>query len=298
MSPALDTIDADKIMHAMLETDSGFALMASDTPPGMGMELNPGDNISISLSGDDADELRGYWEKVGQRHRDDAAGEADVGRRVRHVRRPVRHPLDGQHRPAAGLTPPDTGAAHAWLPTVTVPMVSRGALEDHPDALHLLGQPRRRAGGSGTSGSTVRSSFRPERRWCHTPATTPSTRSTWKFPNARSAARPIQLARLVADHVGVGVEVGQQPDAAWRGGRGRGVPGRHPGEGAVDLHPVQLAGQEVEQRGRPGPRRVQPVRELLWRGRPVGVQVAPDHPGEGGGPSARWKPGSHRRGLV
>ena len=51
-------------MHAMLETDSGFALMASDTPPGMGMELNPGDNISISLSGDDADELRGYWEKL------------------------------------------------------------------------------------------------------------------------------------------------------------------------------------------------------------------------------------------
>jgi PhnB protein len=63
-SGAPDTPDADKIMHAMLETDSGFALMASDTPPGMGMELNPGDNISISLSGDDADELRGYWGKL------------------------------------------------------------------------------------------------------------------------------------------------------------------------------------------------------------------------------------------
>jgi PhnB protein len=36
--------------------------MASDTPPGM--EHNPGDNISISLSGDDAGELRGYWEKL------------------------------------------------------------------------------------------------------------------------------------------------------------------------------------------------------------------------------------------
>jgi PhnB protein len=54
--------DADKIMHGMLETDSGFTLMASDTPPGM--EHNPGDNISISLSGDDAGELRGYWEKL------------------------------------------------------------------------------------------------------------------------------------------------------------------------------------------------------------------------------------------
>ena len=65
MSPAQpDTPDADKIMHAQLETDSGFTLMASDTPPGMGMEHNPGDNISISLSGDDADELRGYWEKL------------------------------------------------------------------------------------------------------------------------------------------------------------------------------------------------------------------------------------------
>jgi PhnB protein len=54
--------EADKIMHAQLETDRGFALMASDTPPGM--EYNPGNNISISLSGDDADELRGYWEKL------------------------------------------------------------------------------------------------------------------------------------------------------------------------------------------------------------------------------------------
>ena len=56
--------DADKVMHGQLETDSGFTLMASDTPPEMGMELHPGDNISISLSGDDADELRGYWEKL------------------------------------------------------------------------------------------------------------------------------------------------------------------------------------------------------------------------------------------
>ena len=31
-------------------------------PPGM--ELHPGDNVSISLSGDDGDLLRGYWEKL------------------------------------------------------------------------------------------------------------------------------------------------------------------------------------------------------------------------------------------
>jgi len=51
-------------MHAQLDTDSGYTLMASDTPSGM--ELNPGTNIAISLSGDDADELRGYWERLSE----------------------------------------------------------------------------------------------------------------------------------------------------------------------------------------------------------------------------------------
>jgi PhnB protein len=59
---APDGPGADKIMHAQLESPSGFTLMASDTPPGM--EYKPGDNISISLSGDDAGELRGYWDKL------------------------------------------------------------------------------------------------------------------------------------------------------------------------------------------------------------------------------------------
>jgi len=36
--------------------------MASDTPEEM--QRNPGDNITVSLSGDDADELRGYWQKL------------------------------------------------------------------------------------------------------------------------------------------------------------------------------------------------------------------------------------------
>lgn len=53
---------ADKVMHAMLETDHGFTLMASDPPPGM--DVTTGNNISISLSGDDADDLRGYWDKL------------------------------------------------------------------------------------------------------------------------------------------------------------------------------------------------------------------------------------------
>jgi PhnB protein len=57
-----DPAIADQIMHAMLETDQGYTLMASDTPPGMARI--PGDNITISISGDDGDALRGYWEKL------------------------------------------------------------------------------------------------------------------------------------------------------------------------------------------------------------------------------------------
>ncbi|MFF4352890.1 VOC family protein [Streptomyces sp. NPDC001530] len=57
-----DTPEADKIMHSMLETPSGFTLMGADTPPGM--ELAKGNNFSVSLSGDDDTELRGYWDKL------------------------------------------------------------------------------------------------------------------------------------------------------------------------------------------------------------------------------------------
>ncbi|MFE8013287.1 VOC family protein [Streptomyces antibioticus] len=54
--------EADKIMHGMLETPGGFTLMGADTPPGM--EQTVGDNFSVSLSGDDDAELRGWWEKL------------------------------------------------------------------------------------------------------------------------------------------------------------------------------------------------------------------------------------------
>jgi PhnB protein len=58
----VDPADADNIMHGMLETEGGFALMGADTPPGT--EHHAGNNIAVSLSGDDADELRGYWDKL------------------------------------------------------------------------------------------------------------------------------------------------------------------------------------------------------------------------------------------
>ena len=55
---------ADQVMHAMLVTGGGLALMAADTPPGM--SYNPGDDVAISLSGpaEDEAELRGYWDKL------------------------------------------------------------------------------------------------------------------------------------------------------------------------------------------------------------------------------------------
>ena len=54
---------ADGVMHAQLETDAGFTLMASDMPPGSDEAPSAG-NISISLSGEDAGQLRGYWDKL------------------------------------------------------------------------------------------------------------------------------------------------------------------------------------------------------------------------------------------
>ncbi|MDX3456121.1 VOC family protein [Streptomyces sp. ME02-8801-2C] len=57
-----DSPFADRIMHGLLETPSGFTLMGADSPPGS--EFRPGSNFSVSLSGDDEAELRGYWEQL------------------------------------------------------------------------------------------------------------------------------------------------------------------------------------------------------------------------------------------
>lgn len=57
-----DPSEDDKIMHAMLVTDSGLTLMAADIPNRM--EYKPGTNFSLSLGGDNEAELRGYFEKL------------------------------------------------------------------------------------------------------------------------------------------------------------------------------------------------------------------------------------------
>ena len=93
-----DPAEQDMIMHSMLTTKGGMVLMASDTPKQM--DYTPGNSCSLSLSGEDERELRGYWEKLsgGQRHH--AAGSRSLGRHVRHVHRQVRRQLAGQHRRA------------------------------------------------------------------------------------------------------------------------------------------------------------------------------------------------------
>lgn len=50
---------ADGIMHSTLTTAAGYTLMASDTPPGM--PADSGSTVTLSISGDDDEELRGYF---------------------------------------------------------------------------------------------------------------------------------------------------------------------------------------------------------------------------------------------
>ena len=61
---------ADQVMHAQLESPSGYTLMLADMPPGT--DHAPGNDVAISLSGDDADELRRYWDQLSD------AGEVQV----------------------------------------------------------------------------------------------------------------------------------------------------------------------------------------------------------------------------
>jgi PhnB protein len=59
---AKDSPDADRIMHGQLETDAGYTIMGADITSDM--EFHPAAGFSVSLSGDDASALRGYWGKL------------------------------------------------------------------------------------------------------------------------------------------------------------------------------------------------------------------------------------------
>lgn len=57
-----NSLDDAKIMHGHLRAQNGLNLMAADTPESM--EWKGGTAISITLSGEDKDELQGYWDKL------------------------------------------------------------------------------------------------------------------------------------------------------------------------------------------------------------------------------------------
>lgn len=55
-----DPSENDQVMHAQLAIPGGLNLMGSDTPARM--ELTVGNSVSVSLSGEDETQLRGYWD--------------------------------------------------------------------------------------------------------------------------------------------------------------------------------------------------------------------------------------------
>jgi PhnB protein len=54
--------DGDRIMHAALNTDAGYTIMGADVPSSM--EYEPITGASVSISGDDAEALRRYWDQL------------------------------------------------------------------------------------------------------------------------------------------------------------------------------------------------------------------------------------------
>jgi PhnB protein len=59
---AKDPSEAEMVMHASLTGETGLMLMASDVPDRM--DVTFGNNIQISLGGDDHELLTGWYEKL------------------------------------------------------------------------------------------------------------------------------------------------------------------------------------------------------------------------------------------
>jgi PhnB protein len=100
--------EKDKVMHSMLIGSNGFALMGSDTPNRM--EFKPGNTVTISLSGEDDAELRGYWNKLADGAKitmplEKAPWGDSFGQLTDKF-----GTVDGQYRRAARLELPPTGA--------------------------------------------------------------------------------------------------------------------------------------------------------------------------------------------
>lgn len=56
--------EENNLMHATLLAENGIAIMGADTPKSM--EYNPGDSVTMSLSGEDEATLREYWGKLAE----------------------------------------------------------------------------------------------------------------------------------------------------------------------------------------------------------------------------------------
>ena len=102
MHASEDPAEGDKIMHSML-VSSGLALMAADTPNSM--EFTAGNNHSVSLSGDDDAELRGYWEKLSASGTVRCRWRRRRGATASGCARRLRRALAGQHQRTS--RPPD-----------------------------------------------------------------------------------------------------------------------------------------------------------------------------------------------
>jgi PhnB protein len=57
-----DPAEANLVMHSQLTSPSELVLMGADTPKHM--DYTVGTNYSVSMSGQDDAELRGYWDKL------------------------------------------------------------------------------------------------------------------------------------------------------------------------------------------------------------------------------------------
>ena len=61
---AQNPAEENLVMHAMLRTPNAMMFMASDTP--VRMEYKPGNNFNMSISGDEEDLMRTYFEKLSE----------------------------------------------------------------------------------------------------------------------------------------------------------------------------------------------------------------------------------------
>ena len=55
----------EQVMHGQLETPDGLTLMGADAPPEF-VEVTYGDNVSVSVAGDDADKLRRWYDALSE----------------------------------------------------------------------------------------------------------------------------------------------------------------------------------------------------------------------------------------